>query len=587
MAGGADAAAAGDAAAATGIAWRAAASDADIDAAFVAARAASKPVFMYWGAAWCPPCNQVKATLFNRHDFIERSRAYVAVYVDGDSPGAQKVGARFRVSGYPTMVLFSPQGQEITRLPGEVDPSRYTQVMTLALDAARPAKAVLAEALAGGSRLAANDWRLLSFYAWDTDEQQLVAKGELPETLTRLARAVPPALGDTAMRLRLKALASAKPASAASGSAAGAVSVVASSADEPAVLAMLASPVAAREQTDVLTNQAAEIVRALSAPGTPARSRLLAAYARELKVLEADASLSRADRMQALIAQVDLARIEVPDDASTPAPGKPRQTAPRLPATLLADVRAQAARADREITDGYERQAVITAAAYMLDHAGLGNESDALLRANLVRSHSPYYLMSQLAGNAKRRGDNPAAVRWYRQAYERSEGPATRLQWGATYVLALVDLAPADEASIEQAATQLLGEAAAQPDAFYERSGRSLKRVAARLQTWSQAGTHAAAMSRLQGRLDALCTAPGRSAAEQATCKSLLVPAGPAKRAPEPGGAPARLSGPAACAARAEPRNARSWRRLRSGAPCRSIRRARRSCRSASGPASS
>ena len=60
------------------------------------ARAETKPVFVYWGAKWCPPCNQVKATLFNRQDFIERSRAFVPVYVDGDSPGAQKIGARFR-----------------------------------------------------------------------------------------------------------------------------------------------------------------------------------------------------------------------------------------------------------------------------------------------------------------------------------------------------------------------------------------------------------------------------------------------------------------------------------------------------------
>ena len=81
-----------------------------------------KPVFLYWGAVWCPPCNQVKATLFNRQDFIERSRAFVPVYVDGDSPGAQKLGARFHVSGYPTMLLFSADGTEVTRLPGEVEP---------------------------------------------------------------------------------------------------------------------------------------------------------------------------------------------------------------------------------------------------------------------------------------------------------------------------------------------------------------------------------------------------------------------------------------------------------------------------------
>ena len=101
-----------------GIAWRQAANDAEVDAAFASARSENKPVFVYWGAKWCPPCNQVKATLFNRQDFIERSRAFVPVYVDGDSPGAQKIGARFKVSGYPTMVLFTPAG------PGGDAPAR-------------------------------------------------------------------------------------------------------------------------------------------------------------------------------------------------------------------------------------------------------------------------------------------------------------------------------------------------------------------------------------------------------------------------------------------------------------------------------
>jgi len=76
------------------IAWR----TGDVDAAFAEAKASNKPVFLYWGAKWCPPCNQVKATLFNRMDFIERSRAFVPVYIDGDSPGAQKLGTRFKVA---------------------------------------------------------------------------------------------------------------------------------------------------------------------------------------------------------------------------------------------------------------------------------------------------------------------------------------------------------------------------------------------------------------------------------------------------------------------------------------------------------
>jgi thioredoxin-like negative regulator of GroEL len=497
----------------SGIAWQKAASDAEVDAAFAAARADNKPVFVYWGAKWCPPCNQVQATLFNRQDFIERSRAFVPVYVDGDSPGAQKIGARFRVSGYPTMVLFNVEGKEVTRLPGEVDPVRYTEVLTLGMNAARPVSAVLADALARPAMLAGNDWRLLAFYSWETDQQQVIEKDKLPATLLALADACPRDVPDAAMRLRLKALAFADEKKAPPVDAA----------TRAAVTAMLGEAARTREQTDMVTNYASEIVRAASARGTPERKALLAAFDAALKRLEADATLSRADRMQAVIAQVDLVRIDEPAGGGGAATGHARRGHPtQLPAELVADAREQAARADREITDGYERQAVISSAAYLLERAGLGGESDALLKANLAKSHSPYYLMSGLAGNAKKRGDKAEALRWYREAYDRSEGPATRLQWGSSYIAALVELAPQDEKAIEAATAGLWSEAAAQPDAFYMRSARALQKVGEKLQAWNKGDGHRAAMARLQARLDELCAAPARSADERATCRSLL-----------------------------------------------------------------
>jgi thioredoxin-related protein len=500
-----------------GIAWKHAASDADVDAAFAAARAASKPVFVYWGAKWCPPCNQVKATIFNRQDFIERSHAFMPVYVDGDGPGAQKLGARFHVSGYPTMLLFTPQGVEVTRLPGEVDPARYTEVLNLGMNAARPVKAVLAAALAGGRDLQASDWQLLAFYSFDTDQQQLLGKEQVAPTLARLAAACPGEQPATAMRLRLKSLAASDEKAP----------VLADATARAAVLNLLGDAAAAREEADQLINAAPEIVRALSAPGTAQRARLLAAFDVALQRLETDATLSRPDRIQALIGRVDLARIDLPDDDAA----RRHSAAPvlHLPAALVADVRATAARADRDVTDGYERQAVVTAAAYMLERADLGRESDALLEANLAKSHSPYYLMSELAGNAKRRGDRGAALRWYREAFARSEGPATRLQWGASYLGALVDLAPHDEAAIEGTATELWHEAATQPDAFYERSARSLQRVGSKLQAWGAGGAHAGVMARLRGELSATCAKAGHGEAELATCQGLLAPAAKAR----------------------------------------------------------
>src|SRR5262245_19610280 len=67
-----------------GVAWR----NGDVDEAFAAAKAEGRPLFLYWGAVWCTPCNQVKATIFNRQDFIDRSRFFVPVYLDGDSKSA-------------------------------------------------------------------------------------------------------------------------------------------------------------------------------------------------------------------------------------------------------------------------------------------------------------------------------------------------------------------------------------------------------------------------------------------------------------------------------------------------------------------
>ena len=193
----------------TNLPWISAASDAEIDAAFARAAAQKKPVLMYWGASWCPPCNQLKATLFNRQDFATLSQHFVAVHVDGDRPGAQRVSTRFKVSGYPTVVLFTPDRQEITRLPGEADAAQVMAVLQGGLNDGRPAQAVLADALAG-KPLAAADWRVLAFYSWETSESSLVPKAETAPTLARLAAAhaaLPAADGDTTTRLWLKALA--------------------------------------------------------------------------------------------------------------------------------------------------------------------------------------------------------------------------------------------------------------------------------------------------------------------------------------------------------------------------------------------
>ena len=497
----------------TNLAWLPAAADADIERAFAQARAEKKPVLLYWGATWCPPCNQLKATLFNRQEFAALAKSFVAVHVDGDRPGAQKLGQRFKVSGYPTLVLMAADGQEITRLPGEVDPPQALAVLQLGMAGGRPIKAVLADALAGKTQAAA-DWRLLAFYSWDTDEQQLVPKNDVPGTLVKLAVASPAADVETTTRLWLKAL-------AASDDGKG---VKPDAALRERVLRVLADPAQSRTHMDVLTGGAADIVTVIdgniapmpgeAAPASAAPTPLMLAFEAALKRLEADVTLSRGDRLGALYARVDLARLGQPKDV----------VQPRLPAALIKDVREHVARVDREITDGYERQAVITGAGSLLGRCGLWAESEALLKANLAKSHSPYYLMSQLGSNARKQGKKEEALRWYEQAFNKSEGPATRLQWGSGYLSALVDLAPQDAARIEKTAAQLLREAAGDTGAFEGRSAHSLKRINTKLLAWGGDGKHAAALGRLRVQLDGVCAKMDAADLQRPSCDAMLRP---------------------------------------------------------------
>lgn len=478
------------------VAWVTASSDAEVDRAFATAKAAGKPVFLYWGAVWCPPCNQVKATLFDRPDFVERSRAFVPVYVDGDKPGAQKVAARFKVSGYPTMVLFKPDGTEVTRLPGEVDPERYLLTLTAGMDAQVPVKQLVTRGVEGQA-LTPEQWRLLAFYSWDTDEQQVLPTAQLPGTLGKLAAACTGPMKD---RLALKALVAAARSDAKPDAAAQA-------AGAQLVDRVLADAASVQSLSDVLVGHADRITRYVAADAArrPLAQRYDAAIARLLE----QGTLSRPEQIDALDARVSLWKI-----ASEP---QALDTAKRN--QVLQDL----ARIVAATTDRYERQAVVPNAAYVLTQAGLLDASDELLKAELPRAVAPYYHMLGLAGNAKKRGNAKAALDWYEQAWRKSEGPATRIQWGVSYVNNVLELAPADLKRVESAGSALLAQLAPQNETFYERNQRSLQRMAGRLAKWQ--GDDAArgkVVARLQGQLATVCGKIPAKAAGRANCEKVF-----------------------------------------------------------------
>jgi thioredoxin-related protein len=485
-----------------GIPWY----DGEVDAAFASARAADKPVFLYWGAEWCPPCAQIKSTIFNKREFQERARLFVPVYLDGDTPRAQKHGEQFGVVGYPTMILFRPDGTEITRLPGGVDVARYATILDVALERARPVKEIVAAARSGGE-VSPGDWRLLAYYSWGTDvDGRALPEAERLPTLRTLSNRCPVELAGECARLFFEYLNAAAATSTAQKSALDGLERADA---RRRLLALLPNGAVQSSNVDNLLYGADDVVALLSDPGTAERRELTRAWGAALDQVSAPASLgslSAPERLLLVRARVMLAKLDAPDSP--------------LPPALLDQARQAVAAVDAQTTEGYARQAAINAAANLYWEAGLADEANALLTAELERSKSPYYFMLDLADLAEKAGRKQEAVEWLARAYEGAQGPATRFQWGYNYLVGMLEMTPEDTAGIERAGLAVLGELDDAPDAFYQRTRMRLEQLDSRLLEWGRDGEAAKVIATLRARTQQICGKlpaedPGRRSCER------------------------------------------------------------------------
>ena len=486
----------------------------DVDAAFATAKSSGKPLFLYWGAEWCPPCAQIKSTIFNKREFQERSGLFVPVYLDGDTPSAQRHGERFGVVGYPTMILFRPDGTEITRLPGTVDIARYATILDVALAAARPVAEILKTASSGGE-VTANDWRLLAYYSWGTDNGRVLPAAERLPTLRRLPARCPPELQPECGRLYFEYLGAA--AREAQGGKTPLNGLERADARRQ-LLALLGSSAVAKANVDHLLRGANDIVALLSDAGTPERRQLTDAWRAALGRLTsgADAAvLSGPEQLDVVRAKMLLARLDAPESD--------------LPTALVDEARQAVARVDAAATDSYARQAAINAAAGLYWEAGLDDDANRLLVAELEKSNSPYYFMLDLAELARKAGREEEAVEWLARAYAGAKGPATRFQWGYSYLVGLVEMTPEDTARIESAGLEVLGELGESPDAFYQRTRLRLEQLSAKLLEWGTHPGHAPVVDKLRGRTAEICNGLPAGDEGRKNCESFLKPAVPAK----------------------------------------------------------
>jgi thiol-disulfide isomerase/thioredoxin len=485
------------------IAWY----EGSVDAAFATARAQNKPVFLYWGAKWCPPCHELKATVFSRPDFIEKLKLFIPVYLDGDDPGAQKWGEKFGVSGYPTVLVLKADRSELARISGGMDLSQYAEVLDLVLGDVRPVSTILAGLKSGGARpLSRDNCRRLAYYGWDVADDVSSRSADLSQMLAQAAAQCPAGTESEKARLIVTAagFAADGEASALTAGKPPGRRLVALIAQVDAVLR---NPTLTDDVSDAVAGLDDSFFKAVAAVAPQDVAGWNQRFGAAMDRAAADPRFSSADHLYTVYAKLSATRTLDPQ----------HRIAPELAAA--ARQRIDAALAGK--LDEHARASVVNAALNILDLIGDDDRAYALAREQMAQSKSPYYYMLDLASLDEKRGHVDSAVDWLARAYAQSQGAATRFQWGTDYLFGLIRMKPADEAAIRTTGLAVLGELDG-PDRIYRRTRMRLERLDHTLAKWNAKGEHAATIAALKQRMDGICSQIPRTDPANATCRGFL-----------------------------------------------------------------
>jgi len=455
----------------------------DVEEAFAWAKTEGKPVFLYWGAEWCPPCHNLKKNFFSKTEFIEASKRFVPVYLDGDTERAQIWGEKFKIAGYPTVILFSPTGFELFRMPTDVTAEQYGVLLEAAVADFRPVDEILAEVVAGGPQAADKlDLELVAYHSWAQDPQPDLGNAEMTAIFWRLFDETPPESSRLRARFMTLTVEHAIPRI-------GAVKEIYGEAElgeldeerrialRAGLMTLLTTPDLWPENKIFLTLQSKNAVEVLEPELSDGRDELVRAWVEAATMMQEHPEFSATEQLMAFVPEFELLALEGHVE------GEP------VPDALREKVRVRADRVVAEADDPGEFQSTLNMVVWLLSMAGLQEEAKALLDEHLDETVAPHYFLSLLGDlNAD---DPEVALEWHRQAFEQAGDQSSGFKWGTSFVLKLIKLTPEDVAAIDGASCELVVLMVSNEDAFAGRNVAYLKQLEAALLAWAEStGNH-------------------------------------------------------------------------------------------------
>ncbi len=428
-----------------------------VESAFAIAKKKNMPIFLYWGATWCPPCNQIKKTIFTKKEFKKEMNHFIAVYLDGDEKRAQTWGEKLGAKGYPTMIVLNSRGEEVTRMPSGLKIKGYISLLKKARRQDQTIQSLLT--LLDKDNLTSGQWSILANYSWEQDhhlQETFLAKENKLKNFTMLYNKAPKRY-KSSFFFRIASMPE--------------KDLKKKESYRAYLLKLLKDKAIVNQNLETIAYSSSVIAKNLQ---TDKKDHTI-----QKAVITAMNSYRKDQRLTAdelLITYIPRLTFFELDQ------GEKYKVSKNFKATLQKVVKD----IEKNVQDKYARHSALTTSVWMLMTANMTTEAKELALREVKTSPHAYYYMSYLTSIDFKLKNNKDALSWSKKGWELSKGPATRFQWGYSYLSNLLKHSKKDASQIQTTYKLIMDEykKSELPDAG--RNKRILAKLKKKIKAWNK-----------------------------------------------------------------------------------------------------
>jgi thioredoxin-related protein len=412
-----------------------------------------KPIFLYWGAVWCPPCNQIKKTVFETREFKKIIKKYIAVYLDGDTNEAQLWADKLKTKGYPTMLIMSENGQELFRLPTGITPKEYIELLTRLSDELQNIKEIVKKPI---EKLSPIEWSVLGAHSWSQDDTTLEDKKSF---FQNYFEKIPDGHSISKSRLFFNFM----------------EQIIENSKTlnekekyQNYFKELIKDDQLIQNNINFISSYSKQITELLLS-NEEIQKLLPDFYDRLWKITEIKL-ITPDDRLSIFVPIVDIEKL----------------LHGHLSDKTKRKITEIALKASKEAKGDFERQALVDRAISLLIKIENLNDAKKISLKELKISKTPFYFMSNLAMIAKEEKKGLEAVNWSYKAWQISSGKNTRFRWGVSYLSYLLEFEPKNFKRINQDSNLILTEALSDSEAFMGANKLRFSKIKNKIDSWKK-----------------------------------------------------------------------------------------------------